>query len=729
MDQKEQNSEKKVYTDETIGKVVLDLSKYPGEDFYCDGESEEELLKITRDLSTVEYAKTIEEKASWPIFYHLSPQRENIVEWLPISKKDKVLEVGSGCGAITGVLSRKAGSVTCVDLSRKRSKINAYRHSECENVTIKVGNFQDIEPDLDTNFDYICLIGVFEYGISYIGGETPFEDFLKKLQKHVKKNGRIVIAIENKLGLKYFAGCKEDHLGTYFSGITNYVDGGGVRTFTRPGLEKIFQACGVKEYHFYYPYPDYKFMTALYSDRHLPGKGELSNNLRNFDRDRILLFDEKNAFDGIAEDGLFPVFSNSYLVILGPDSGIEYVRYSNDRAPQFQICTEIARVKQEEVLEEELKKEKDALKRAEAALRADPNKEIKVVRKRPLGEEASEHVRNMAQACDSLTEKYKGGKLTVNKCRRLKEDGLPCAEFEFVKGVPLTELLDRALDEGNNSKFQELFSEYLKRIDYNCEAPVTDFDLVFSNILVDGDIWNLVDYEWTFGKAMDTKELAFRAVYCYLLEDEKREKLPMDWVLEQLGISPEEAEQYREQEREFQKYVTGERLSMPQMRELLGGKVIKPWKMLERYQDEDEIFRVQVYEDRGNGYSEEQSYFVKEAYVSDTQAELALTVSGDVKTLRIDPVMDSCIVKIQEMTFNGERVPLENKKILLVNGRSSRGEKPSIVFATKDPNLGIALELLNPKAENLLYVSMEVTRIPMNAAEDLCNALAKHIRF
>ena len=191
MDQKEQNSEKKVYTDETIGKVVLDLSKYPGEDFYCDGESEEELLKITRDLSTVEYAKTIEEKASWPIFYHLSPQRENIVEWLPISKKDKVLEVGSGCGAITGVLSRKAGSVTCVDLSRKRSKINAYRHSECENVTIKVGNFQDIEPDLDTNFDYICLIGVFEYGISYIGGETPFEDGCAKKSNENKSNPEI----------------------------------------------------------------------------------------------------------------------------------------------------------------------------------------------------------------------------------------------------------------------------------------------------------------------------------------------------------------------------------------------------------------------------------------------------------------------------------------------------------------------------------------------------------
>ena len=76
-----------------------------------------------------------------------------------------VLEVGSGCGAITGALSRKAGSVTCVDLSKKRSLINAYRHSESENVTIHIGNFTDVEPDLPADYDYICLIGVFEYGL------------------------------------------------------------------------------------------------------------------------------------------------------------------------------------------------------------------------------------------------------------------------------------------------------------------------------------------------------------------------------------------------------------------------------------------------------------------------------------------------------------------------------------------------------------------------------------
>lgn len=150
-----------------------------------------------------------------------------------------MLEIGSGCGAITDKLSEKAGSVVCVDLSAKRSMINAYRNQDRDNIKIKVGNFEDIEPSLESDFDFVCLIGVFEYGNSYIHTKTPFDDFLRIMQKHLKKNGTIIIAIENKFGLKYWAGCKEDHIGTYFSGLEGYPDGGSARTFTRRGLEKF----------------------------------------------------------------------------------------------------------------------------------------------------------------------------------------------------------------------------------------------------------------------------------------------------------------------------------------------------------------------------------------------------------------------------------------------------------------------------------------------------------
>lgn len=682
---------------EEIGKVKLDYSKYPGEDFYCDGSVEDEILDIVKRLSPAEYAEVIEERRSWPVLYHLSPLRENIVDWIPMKKTDKVLEVGSGCGAITGALARKAGTVTCVDLSKKRSLINACRHSDCGNVTIHVGNFKDIEPDLPRDYDYICLIGVFEYGQSYIGGETPFQDFLKILLPHLAENGRIVIAIENKYGLKYFAGCKEDHLGTWFSGIENYAGGGGVRTFSRRGLEKIFKSCKVKETHFYYPYPDYKFMTTLYSDAYLPGKGELSNNLRNFDRDRMLLFDEKSAFDGIAEDGLFPLFSNSFVAVIGGGFDVKYVKYSNDRAPEYAIKTEISRDSAGAVF----------------------------VRKYPMGAAAAEHVRGMEAAYESLLEKYRGGRLEINRCQLVEKAGESFAQFEFVQGTPLSELMDRCLEKEDLEGFHRLFREYVERIGYNSDYPVADFDLIFANILVNKDRWTLIDYEWTFGKPIDTKELAFRAIYCYLLEDEKRNKLNLDLILQELGITEEDAEYFREQERDFQRFVTGKRMAMAQLRDFIGYRLMVPQRWIERYQDSQSVNRVQVYEDRGEGFSEEQSYFVPEAYQGENRIELELTVDGDVSLLRIDPAFCSCVVRIEEMTFNGEAVPFDKKKLLRVNGKIAR--PATLIFPTEDPNINIALSELERQPENRLYVRMEVVRLPLSIARDMANAVKKII--
>ena len=42
---------------------------------------------------------------------------------MDISKSDSLLEIGAGCGAITGALAREARDVTCIDLSKRRSLI------------------------------------------------------------------------------------------------------------------------------------------------------------------------------------------------------------------------------------------------------------------------------------------------------------------------------------------------------------------------------------------------------------------------------------------------------------------------------------------------------------------------------------------------------------------------------------------------------------------------------
>ncbi len=698
--------EKLASAEEYVGRVKIDYTCYSGTDYYSDGDVEDKLLRIVSERTPEEYEQVIGERASWPILYHLSPLRQNILEWVPMEPDAKVLEVGSGCGAITGVLARKAASVTCVELSRKRSLINANRNRDCGNVAIRVGNFKDIEPGLDRDYDYICLIGVFEYGQSYIGGDTPFEDFLRILLPHMKEGGRILIAIENKYGLKYFAGCREDHLGAYFSGIENYPEGGGVRTFGRSGLERIFADCGVREYHFYYPYPDYKFMTSLYSDSHLPGKGELSDNLRNFDSDRMVLFDEKNAFDGIVDEGLFPVFSNSYLAVIGKDFPVRYVKYSNDRAPEYAIKTQIG---------------------------VDGKGEL-YVRKYPMDERAAEHVRGMEAACRSLTEKYEGSGMEVNRCRLVEqEDGL-YAEFEYVDGTPLVEVLDRLVERDDWAGFQARFLEYVEKISSRPDYPASDFDLVFGNILIKDNKWYLIDYEWTFGRPIPPQELAFRAVNYYFKDGAGRSRFSLDWALKELGISPQRADELWEQETAFQDSIRGKHTSLAQMRDLIGRRLMEPQRWIDRYRDSKDVNRVQIYEDTGEGCSEEHSYFVREAYQGDHFLELELTFDGSVKLLRIDPAMDSCMVKILEMTLNGERVPLERRKVLLVNGRVVKPAdkdaavyQPSMVFPTEDPNINIQLEGLKLLEKNVLHTRMEIVRIPLPIARDMCEAVKKLI--
>ena len=327
----------------TIGKIILDERFYEGTDRYSDGDIENVLLEIAEKTPADELRKVTEESLNWPVLYHFSPFRENIAEWIPLPEKAKVLEVGAGCGAITGCLSKKAGSVTCIDLSERRSMINANRLKESDNVTIMVGNFKDVETALDNDYDAIFLIGVFEYANGYMETSNPYKDFLDILLKHLKQGGRMFIAIENRMGLKYFAGCREDHTGGFFDGLEGYPKGGVARTFTRDRLEKIFKESGIEEYSFYYPYPDYKFTHTLFSDEILPKKGELHDNIRNFDRNRMILMDEGKVFDTILEDGTFPLFSNSYMAVIGPELSEKYIKYSTDRDEKHGICTTIVR--------------------------------------------------------------------------------------------------------------------------------------------------------------------------------------------------------------------------------------------------------------------------------------------------------------------------------------------------------------------------------------------------
>lgn len=298
---------------ERIGKVRINYNFYNGSDLYSDGDIENELLEIVKNNNEGSFEKIIQKDNRWPILYHLSKQRSNIIEWYPMNKGSSLLEIGSGCGAITGTLCDKVGKVTAVELSKRRSLINAYRNSDKANLEIIVGDLNDIK--FNETYDIITLIGVLEYAPLYTKSEKPFEQFLQKIKSLLKPNGQLIIAIENKYGLKYWAGAREDHTGKLFDSIEGYPTSKNVQTFSKTQITKLLCDVGFTKQTFYYPIPDYKLPLQIFSDQRLPKVGELRNLIHNYDQQRVELFDESKVYDQIILEGKFGFFSNSFLII------------------------------------------------------------------------------------------------------------------------------------------------------------------------------------------------------------------------------------------------------------------------------------------------------------------------------------------------------------------------------------------------------------------------------
>jgi SAM-dependent methyltransferase len=298
-----------------IGNVSLNLDYYSGEDLYSDGYVEEEILDYIKKELDVDELLRVEDR--WAVLYHLSSTRRNLLEWIELSEGCKTLEIGAGCGALTGVLCEKSSHVTSIELSMKRAEILAERHKKNDNLEVVVGNLNDI-PLGNGTYDYVTLIGVLEYAAQFTPGDQPFASFLRKVFDTLAPNGTLILAIENKFGLKYWAGAREDHTGVLFDSLEDYPRDKKAQTFGKNELERLLYNCGFSDLQFYYPFPDYKMPQQIFSDNHLPSLG-FNGQSPNYDMDRIKLFDESLVYSNILKNKEFPFFSNSFLVLCKKD--------------------------------------------------------------------------------------------------------------------------------------------------------------------------------------------------------------------------------------------------------------------------------------------------------------------------------------------------------------------------------------------------------------------------
>lgn len=293
-------------------KNHLNMNWYNPDHVYSDGAIEQEIYnKLVQGASETDMIKNDDR---WPILYHFSPVRQNIIRSIPLPDSAEVLEIGAGMGAITKALCQRAGHVTCVELSLLRSQINEKRNEAEDNLEIIVANLNDIQ--FDKKFDLVTLIGVLEYCGKYTSGENPYLDFFLNAYSLVKPGGDLVIAIENRMGLKYFAGAKEDHYGVPYYGLNDYPEDKGIRTFSLPEFKNLLNKAGCNDYDLYLPFPDYKFTTTLVSSDFPEFFENSLSEEYNFGAYSLKTFDQKKVSSALIAQGTFVEFANSFLFIV-----------------------------------------------------------------------------------------------------------------------------------------------------------------------------------------------------------------------------------------------------------------------------------------------------------------------------------------------------------------------------------------------------------------------------
>ncbi|WP_024678294.1 glycosyltransferase [Pseudomonas syringae] len=305
-----------------IGTGVWVRSDYQGI-AYSDGDnSENELARIVREAQDVSVlsSELPHYCTDWPKLYHLTSSRGNIFRpFENLLEGKSVLEIGAGCGAISRYLGEVGANVLSLEGSPRRAAIAASRTRDLDNVTVLAERFDDFK--VDQQFDVVTLIGVLEYASMFSTDADPAFGMLSRVRKLLKPDGHLFIAIENQLGLKYFAGAPEDHVGVAMYGIEGrYVDR-QPKTFGRKELQALVARAGFMASDFLSPYPDYKIPNSIITENGFKSEDfdaaalACQNTRKDPQLPASTTFNLERAWPVVIDNHLGMELANSFLVV------------------------------------------------------------------------------------------------------------------------------------------------------------------------------------------------------------------------------------------------------------------------------------------------------------------------------------------------------------------------------------------------------------------------------
>jgi len=298
---------------------------------YSDGAETErylyDVLSKASDLSSrsPELQSAIKD---WPSEYHLTSDRSNLLRPFDLSGVTRVLELGSGCGAISRYLGEQGFTVDAVEGSRIRAALGKLRCRDLDNVRVINANYNDLTFP-QAHYDLVLFVGAIEYARKFHPDANSDIDAARRILKHageqIHGKGAVIVAIENRLGLKYMLGAHEDHYAKRYIGINDYIDSAGIATYSRTQWDGLARDAGFAHKAVSFPFPDYKIPSVVLSEKYTRENIYASNHLEGMlSRDYYAPVKrsptEMICWQAASQGGFIGDLANSFCFLLGHDA-------------------------------------------------------------------------------------------------------------------------------------------------------------------------------------------------------------------------------------------------------------------------------------------------------------------------------------------------------------------------------------------------------------------------
>lgn len=519
------------------------------------GDYEKDIKNYIEKYKPEQYEKIIEKDTRTNIVNIFSEMRTNIIKWYPFEPNKKILEIGANYGEITQELVKITPGVTSIEFTKE--KIECIQKRIKENIKlILCENLKQL--NLPEKYDYIIIIGTGEYAKKL--GFKNLKEMLEWSYMQLSEEGKMLVAIDNKFGVKYLAGSTRNNKEVPFANYKNYIEK-DYKMYGKTELENMLKQ--FPKYKFYYPVPNYNLTNMIYTDEYLPKRSRYNIYYRE---DEEILFNETDFMEYAIKNSKFDFFTNSYLIEISKTdtSNVWYVNFSNMRQKQYKIITKITSEK---------------------------------VTKEAYGEQGKKHIENIQKNIEKLQQ------LGYTTCEKF-QDGKILSQF--INKPTMDEYLARLLEQDKKEEFIQELDKWYKNLKQGF------IDLVFQNVFYDGNEYIVFDQEW-YKEEASIEQIMYRSIKSLFFQHNYlKNKITIEELYKKYNITQEKIEQFEKEEIKLQEEIVDPKILKFYSEKWNAITSIEDIKMKYKKQLEQAYLQIQEISNEKDKISEENERLVEE---------------------------------------------------------------------------------------------------------------------